>query len=88
MAGFTTVRDLGSTDLVDIGLRNAIDEGAVPGPRMLVSVHAISARGGHCDDTAGYRQGLCARAGPERASPTAPTRSARRCGSTPSTAPT
>jgi imidazolonepropionase-like amidohydrolase len=58
MAGFTTVRDLGSTDLLDIGLRNAINEGAVPGPRMLVSVHAISARGGHCDGTAGYRPGL------------------------------
>jgi imidazolonepropionase-like amidohydrolase len=58
MAGFTTVRDLGSADLVDIGLRNAINEGAVPGPRMLVSVHAISARGGHCDDTAGYRPDL------------------------------
>jgi imidazolonepropionase-like amidohydrolase len=58
MSGFTTVRDLGSNDLLDVGLRNAIDAGVVPGPRMLVSVHAISARGGHCDDTAGYRPGL------------------------------
>lgn len=58
LAGFTTVRDLGSSDLLDIGLRNAINEGVVPGPRMLVSVHAVSARGGHCDDTAGYRPGL------------------------------
>ena len=58
MAGFTTVRDLGATELIDIGLRNAINEGAVPGPRMLVATHAISARGGHCDDTAGYRPGL------------------------------
>ncbi len=57
MAGITTVRDLGSSDLVDIGLRDAIAEGAVPGPRMLVAVHAISARGGHCDPTAGYRPG-------------------------------
>jgi imidazolonepropionase-like amidohydrolase len=65
LAGFTTVRDLGSDDLVDIGLRNAIDEGAVPGPRMLVSVHAISARGGHCDGTAGYRPGLLKEPGPE-----------------------
>jgi imidazolonepropionase-like amidohydrolase len=64
-AGFTTVRDLGSSDLIDIGLRNAIDEGAVPGPHMLVSVHAISARGGHCDDTAGYRPGLLKEPGPE-----------------------
>jgi len=58
MAGFTTIRDLGSSELLDIGLRNAINEGAVPGPRMLVAVHAISARGGHCDGTAGYRPGL------------------------------
>ncbi|HEX7836809.1 MAG TPA: amidohydrolase family protein [Kofleriaceae bacterium] len=65
MAGFTTVRDLGSDDLIDIGLRNAINEGAVPGPRMLVSVHAISARGGHCDGTAGYRPGLMKEPGPE-----------------------
>jgi imidazolonepropionase-like amidohydrolase len=66
MAGFTTVRDLGSSDLVDIGLRNAINEGMVPGPRMLVSVHAISARGGHCDDTAGYRPDLLKEPGPEQ----------------------
>jgi imidazolonepropionase-like amidohydrolase len=58
MAGITTVRDVGSWDLIDIGLRNAIDGGAVPGPRMLVAVKSISARGGHCDPTAGYRPGL------------------------------
>jgi imidazolonepropionase-like amidohydrolase len=66
MAGFTTVRDLGSSDLLDIGLRNAINEGIVPGPRMLVSVHAVSARGGHCDDTAGYRPNLLKEPGPEQ----------------------
>ncbi|TMQ12670.1 MAG: amidohydrolase family protein [Deltaproteobacteria bacterium] len=65
LAGFTTVRDVGSSSLIDIGLRNAIDEGAVPGPRMLVAVHAISARGGHCDDTAGYRPDLLKEPGPE-----------------------
>jgi imidazolonepropionase-like amidohydrolase len=58
MAGFTTVRDLGSHDQIDIGLRNAIRAGVIPGPRMLVSVHAIGATGGHCDDTAGFRAGL------------------------------
>jgi len=56
MAGFTTVRDVGSRDFIDIGLRNAIRNGEVPGPRMLVSVHAIGATGGHCDET-GYRSG-------------------------------
>jgi imidazolonepropionase-like amidohydrolase len=57
MAGFTTVRDVGSEDYMDVGLRNAIRNGKVPGPRMLVSVHAIGATGGHCDDT-GYRPGV------------------------------
>ena len=57
-AGFTSVRDVGSGELVDIGLRNAINKGKVVGPRMKVAVHAISARGGHCDPTAGYRPGL------------------------------
>jgi imidazolonepropionase-like amidohydrolase len=54
-AGFTTCRDLGANDLVDVALRNAINRGAVEGPRMLVAVHAIGATGGHCDPSAGYR---------------------------------
>lgn len=58
MAGFTTVRDVGSSDFLDVGLRNAINAGVVPGPRMLVSVHAIGSTGGHCDDGAGFRFGL------------------------------
>jgi imidazolonepropionase-like amidohydrolase len=58
LAGFTTVRDLGSDHFIDVGLRNAIDEGKVIGPRMIVAGNAIGARGGHCDDNAGYRQGL------------------------------
>jgi len=49
MAGFTTVRDVGSGDYIDVGLRNAINAGVTVGPRMLVSVHALGARGGHCD---------------------------------------
>jgi len=64
MAGFTTVRDVGSHDQMDVGLRNAIRNGKVPGPRMLVSVHAIGSTGGHCDDTAGFRQGLFPETGP------------------------
>jgi imidazolonepropionase-like amidohydrolase len=51
MAGFTTVRDVGSSDYIDVGLRNAIASGVAVGPRMLVSVHALGARGGHCDNT-------------------------------------
>src|SRR6202451_3780131 len=37
MAGFTTVRDVGSDRFLDVGLRNAINTGVVPGPRMLVA---------------------------------------------------
>jgi imidazolonepropionase-like amidohydrolase len=51
MAGFTTVRDVGSSDYIDVGLRNTIAAGLVVGPRMLVAVHALGARGGHCDNT-------------------------------------
>src|SRR6266853_4330672 len=65
LAGFTTVRDVGSRDYLDAGLRNAIERGVVPGPRMLVAVHAIGATGGHCDET-GYREGaLGPETGPE-----------------------
>jgi len=58
MAGFTTVRDVGSSDYLDVGLRNAIRNGDVPGPRMLVAVHALGSTGGHCDDQAGFREGV------------------------------
>jgi imidazolonepropionase-like amidohydrolase len=61
MAGFTTVRDVGSRDYLDVGLRNGIRNGDVPGPRMLVTVHALGATGGHCDDGDGYRQGIFGR---------------------------
>src|SRR6185295_14217312 len=57
MGGFTTVRDVGSAEFIDIGLRNAIRAGKITGPRMLVAVHSIGATGGHCDDT-GFRYGL------------------------------
>ena len=48
-AGFTTVRNVGATDYVDVGLRNAINAGITPGPRILTTVHAIGATGGHGD---------------------------------------
>jgi imidazolonepropionase-like amidohydrolase len=58
MIGFTTVRDLGSGDLIDVSLRNAINAGKVEGPRMLVAVRSVGATGGHCDPTGGYRPGI------------------------------
>src|SRR5215471_13897344 len=57
MAGFTTVRDVGSTDFLDVGLRDAINAGVVPGPRMLIAVHALGSTGGHCDGGDGFRFG-------------------------------
>jgi len=51
MAGFTTVRNVGAEDYIDVGLRNSINAGIVAGPRMLVATQALGARGGHCDTT-------------------------------------
>ena len=49
-AGFTTVRDMGPTwPYVDVDLRNAINEGAIPGPRMLVAGNYVSSTGGAGD---------------------------------------
>ncbi|MHB0885206.1 MAG: metal-dependent hydrolase family protein [Bacillota bacterium] len=48
-AGFTTIRDAGGEWLVDISLRDAIRDGVVPGPRMLVSGTPLSITGGHGD---------------------------------------
>ena len=58
MSGFTAVRDVGSSDFLDVGLRNSINAGFVPGPRMLISVHALGSTGGHCDDSDGFRPGV------------------------------
>ncbi|HZI66790.1 MAG TPA: amidohydrolase family protein [Thermoanaerobaculia bacterium] len=48
-SGFTTIRDLGASDGIDVGLRNAVNRGLVPGPRMLVARDGIGSTGGHCD---------------------------------------
>lgn len=58
LAGFTTVRDVGSRDFLDVGLRNSINGGFAPGPRMLVCVRALGSTGGHCDDGDGFRFGI------------------------------
>jgi imidazolonepropionase-like amidohydrolase len=49
-AGFTTVRNVGASGFTDVALRDAINAGDVPGPRMLVSGPALSITGGHCDE--------------------------------------
>ena len=49
LAGFTTIRDLGTegAGYADVGLKQAVDEGIIPGPRMLVSTRAIVATGSY-----------------------------------------
>ncbi|MEZ6164133.1 MAG: amidohydrolase family protein [Phycisphaerales bacterium] len=51
MAGFTTVRNVGSPGSVGLALRDRINQGVVPGPRMFVSGPAVSVTGGHGDPT-------------------------------------
>ncbi|PAX08729.1 metal-dependent hydrolase family protein [Sphingomonas lenta] len=50
-AGFTTVRNVGSDGYADVGLKQAIEEGWIEGPRIVPSAHALGATGGHCDET-------------------------------------
>jgi imidazolonepropionase-like amidohydrolase len=50
MAGFTAVRDVGSSDYMDVALRNSINAGEIPGPRIAASGPALGITGGHCDD--------------------------------------
>lgn len=57
-AGFTTIRDLGSSERIDIALRNAIRNGNIPGPRILAATKSIGTTGGHCDPYAGFAFGV------------------------------
>ncbi|MGA9564086.1 MAG: amidohydrolase family protein [Candidatus Korobacteraceae bacterium] len=50
LAGFTTIRNVGADGFTDIALRDAINAGDVPGPRIDASGPALSITGGHCDD--------------------------------------
>lgn len=51
MAGFTTVRNVGADAWNDVGLRQAIEEGKVVGPRVVTAAYSFGATGGHCDST-------------------------------------
>ncbi|HEU4479073.1 MAG TPA: amidohydrolase family protein [Pyrinomonadaceae bacterium] len=57
LAGFTTVRDVGAGDFVDVALMRAIDQQFIPGPRIFPAGHSIGITGGHCDTT-GYAPGV------------------------------
>lgn len=48
-AGFTTVRNLGAPGFTDIDLKKAIEDGEIPGPRIIGAGHSIGITGGHCD---------------------------------------
>ena len=50
LAGFTTVRNVGASGYSDIALRDAINDGDIPGPRILASGPALGITGGHCDE--------------------------------------
>jgi len=57
MAGFTSIRNVGSPNFDDMALRRAVDEGYAVGPRMENAGHSFGITGGHCDEN-GYRPGL------------------------------
>ena len=57
LAGFTTIRNVGSDNWADLALKKAINEGKVRGPRMQGAAHSLGITGGHCDNNA-YKPGL------------------------------
>ena len=62
MAGFTTVRDLGN--VVGVALRDAINEGRIPGPRI-VQAGRVASTGSHMDPTNGWRSDIMGNPGPD-----------------------
>ena len=53
LAGFTAARNLGAAGFSDVALKNAINDGHIPGPRLQVSGPSIGATGEHCDNSGG-----------------------------------
>jgi len=64
LAGFTTVRNVGDQANESVALRNAINAGIVPGPRIYTAGRAMGSTGGHADPTNGYRTDLAGDPGP------------------------
>jgi imidazolonepropionase-like amidohydrolase len=58
LAGFTTVRNVGDDQNESVALRNAINAGVLPGPRIFTAGKSIGSTGGHADPTDGYRTDL------------------------------
>lgn len=65
MAGFTTVRNVGDEQNDSVALRNAINAGVLPGPRIFTAGVPIGSTGGHADPTDGYRSDLAGNPGPK-----------------------
>lgn len=65
MAGFTTVRDLGSRDGLAIALRNAINRNDIIGPRIYAAGKSLSTTGGHADPSNGLKASLMGDPGPK-----------------------
>lgn len=63
-AGFTTVRNVGCSDYVDVALMKAVERGEIIGPWVIPAGYSIGITGGHADET-GFRPGLLVR-GPEQ----------------------
>src|SRR5262249_13015923 len=57
LAGFTTVRDVGSSDFVDVSLMHAVERGDIEGPEIFPAGNGIGITGGHADVT-GFRPGI------------------------------
>jgi imidazolonepropionase-like amidohydrolase len=57
LAGFTTIRELGSKGFVDVATMRAIERGDIIGPRIIPAAHALSITGGHCEAT-GFAPGI------------------------------
>ena len=64
MGGFTTVRDLGDSNYEVLGLRNQINAGWIPGPRIFAAGPALGSTGGHADATDGFRREFQPEEGP------------------------
>lgn len=64
LKGFTTVRDLGGTG-VNISVRNAINKGKIPGPRVFTAGKSLATTGGHADPTNGSSRVLIGNPGPK-----------------------
>ena len=66
LAGFTTVRDLGDSYNATVALKNAINSGMLPGPRIFTSAKSIATTGGHADPTSGDRADIQGDPGPKQ----------------------